>query len=450
MSVGSDAHGRAARAAQESLRGIPLGARVRLAKPTSNLFRARTRTQVGLAVNGLDGVIDIDPSAGTVDVQGMCTYERLLDVTLAHGMMPLVVPQLKTITVGGAVTGLGVESSSLRSGLPHESVLEMDVLTGLGEIVTASAESHPDLFDAFPNSYGSLGYALRLRIRIEPVSRYVELRHVRFTGFDELIASVDAVADTGTWDGEVVDFIDGVVFAPHECYLTMGRWSSNGRPSDYTGQQIYYQSIRGRTHDCLAVRDYLWRWDTDWFWCSAAFGVQQPFVRRLWPRRYRRSDVYHRILRLDQRHELTSRVESWRRRPRRERVVQDVEVPLERAAGFLTWLSKNVEVSPVWLCPLRPRRRAPLYPLDPSQTYINVGFWGSVPIQSGAANGDVNRSIEKAVAASSGLKSLYSDAYYDRDEFDAIYGGDTLQRAKQQYDPHDRFTGRYEKVVDRR
>ena len=36
--------------------------------------------------------------------------------------MPLVVPQLKTITLGGAVTGLGIESTSLRSGMPHESV----------------------------------------------------------------------------------------------------------------------------------------------------------------------------------------------------------------------------------------------------------------------------------------------------------------------------------------
>ena len=30
------------------------------------------------------------------------------------------------------------------------------------------------------NSYGSLGYALRLDIELEPVRRYVALRHVRF------------------------------------------------------------------------------------------------------------------------------------------------------------------------------------------------------------------------------------------------------------------------------
>jgi hypothetical protein len=75
----------------------------------------------------------------------MCTYEDLVAATLPYGLSPLVVPQLKTITLGGAVTGLGIESTSFRNGLPHESVLEMDILTGTGELVTASPEQNTDL-----------------------------------------------------------------------------------------------------------------------------------------------------------------------------------------------------------------------------------------------------------------------------------------------------------------
>ena len=67
--------------------------------------------------------------------------------------------------------GLGIESASWRNGCPHESVLDLDVLTGDGRVVTASATNeHADLFHGFPNSYGSLGYALRLRIELEPVT----------------------------------------------------------------------------------------------------------------------------------------------------------------------------------------------------------------------------------------------------------------------------------------
>ena len=85
--------------------------------------------------------------------------------------MPLVVPHLKTITLGGAVTGLGIESTSLRNGMPHESVTEMQILTGDGRVVTATADiEYRDLYYGFPNSYGTLGYSLALTI---------ELRHAR-------------------------------------------------------------------------------------------------------------------------------------------------------------------------------------------------------------------------------------------------------------------------------
>ena len=114
----------------------------------------------------------------------MCTYEDLVDVTLPRGFIPYVVPQLRSITLGGAVTGLGIESTSFRNGLPHESVLEMDVLTGAGELVTTRPGD--DLFDAFPNSYGSLGYATRIRIRLERVPGHVGLRHLRFDDLDAL------------------------------------------------------------------------------------------------------------------------------------------------------------------------------------------------------------------------------------------------------------------------
>ena len=104
-----------------SYRAVPRTASVRLAKPTSNLFRSRAKPNArGLETAGLGGVIAVDPEERTADVGGMCTYEDLVAATLAHGLAPLVVPQLKTITLGGAVTGLGIESTSFRNGLPHE------------------------------------------------------------------------------------------------------------------------------------------------------------------------------------------------------------------------------------------------------------------------------------------------------------------------------------------
>src|SRR6476646_7206598 len=180
---------------------LPDDVPVRLRKPTSNLFRPRAKATHSLDPAGFDRVFDIDVVARTADVGGMTTYEDLVDATLPHGLMPLVVPQLKTITLGGAVTGLGIESSSFRNGCPHESVVEMDVLTGTGEIVTATPDNeHRELFYGFPNSYGSLGYALRLRIELEPVSPDVHLRHLRFRSVAACVDAIEQICATRSWD----------------------------------------------------------------------------------------------------------------------------------------------------------------------------------------------------------------------------------------------------------
>ena len=463
MTVGVDvavAHQEAVDAVRRGLSELPPGAPVRLRKKTSNLFRFRGG-EGGLAVDGLDRVLSVDPEARTADVQGMTTYEDLVAATLPHGLMPLVVPQLKTITLGGAVVGLGIESTSFRNGLPHESVLEADVLTGTGEILRTARDELPDLLAGLPNSYGTLGYALRLRIELAPVRPFVRLRHVRFGSAEETAKALAEVTATREWAGERVDFCDGTVFSADEHYVTLGEMvDSAPYLSDYTGQGIYYRSIQERDSDHLTIHDYLWRWDTDWFWCSRALGVQHPVVRRLWPSRYRRSDVYRRLVALDRRVGLSQAIARRSGAAGVEPIIQDVEVPVERLPEFLAFFHDEIGISPVWLCPLRQRRtersgaaqtpdrpRWPLYPLDPDATYVNVGFWSDAELAPGQAPDHHNRRIEQVLLTMDGHKSLYSTASYPRDEFDALYGGATYRELKARYDPDGRLPDLYTKTV---
>src|SRR3954452_24417043 len=206
-------------ALRRALLAAPKDAPVRLHKRTSNLFRPRDRVASPLDADGFDGVLSIDADARTADVLGMTTYEHLVDATLEHGLMPLVVPQLMTITIGGAVTGLGIESSSFRNGMPHESVIEMEILTGDGRVVVARRDNeHRDLFTGFPNSYGTLGYALRLKIELEAVKPYVEVRHLPFSDRASCFAAMEQIAAPREHDGRRVDFLDGTVFDRGEMY----------------------------------------------------------------------------------------------------------------------------------------------------------------------------------------------------------------------------------------
>lgn len=468
--VGWHAHHQGVDKLLSSFKAVPKGQRVRLAKTTSNLFRSRAGDGAGLDVSGLGGVVEVDPVDRTADVQGMCTYEDLVDATLPFGLAPLVIPQLKTITLGGAVSGMGVESTSFRNGLPHESVLEMDVLVGTGEIVTCSREENVELFRAFPNSYGSLGYAVRLKIELEEVADFIELAHVRYNNLADFQDGLAQAAAAGTWDGRSIHGLDAVAFSPDEQYIVLA-FQTDKAPgvSDYTRDAIYYRSLQhpaGIKHDFLTIRDYIWRWDTDWFWCSRAFAAQEPKVRKMWPRQLRRSSFYWKLVGLDKKYDLEYRfLKKPKNLPRTERVVQDIEVTDAHLAEFLQWFFDASDIEPVWLCPIRLRDGVdelagrglpqsepwPLYPLKPGTTWINVGFWSGVPadhVSPAQEPGAFNKIIEAKVSDLGGHKSLYSEAFYSRPEFENLYGGRLPEQMKDQYDPRRRFPGLYEKTVE--
>jgi FAD/FMN-containing dehydrogenase len=379
----------------------------------------------------------------------MTTFVDLADATLREGTMPAVVPQLKSITLGGAVAGVGIEATSFRHGLVHDTIVAMDVLTGDGRIVTCTADNdHRDLFFGFPNSYGTLGYALKLTARTLPVKRFVRVDHARYTDAERLFAALAQACAS-----DAVDFVDGVAFARGDLVLSCARFADEAPyTSDYTYERIYYRSLRERSTDYMTTRDYLWRWDTDWFWCSKNVGAQHPLLRRLYGRARLNSITYQKIMRWNARVGAT-RVLNRMRGIGSETVIQDVDIPLAHAPAFLGFLFREVGVLPIWICPIRapdPEATATLYPLPRGTPSINFGFWDTVASREGDPPGFVNRKIEREVQAMGGVKSLYADSYFTRDEFWSIYDAAAYRALKARYDPQGLLGDLYDKVVGRK
>jgi FAD/FMN-containing dehydrogenase len=417
-----------------------------LAKSTSNLFRdrkAQARPRVDLS--GFNQVVEVDSTRAHVSAEGMTTYADLVEATLEHGVMPCVVPQLKSITLGGAAAGVGLEASSFRYGLVHDTLLGLDVLLADGSIVTCTPENeHRDLFYGFPNSYGTLGYALKVTARTVPVKPYVRLEHLRHSRAETLFADLEARCRSDA------DFVDGTVFSGKEMYLTLGHFADSApRTSDYTYEHIYYRSIRERDSDYLTTRDYLWRWDTDWFWCSKNLFVQNPLIRRLVGRERLNSTTYAKVMRWNSKWGFT-RAFTRLSGKHPESVIQDVDIPVGRAAEFLEFFLAEVGILPVWICPIGvhdPKACFPLYPLDPRTLYVNFGFWDVVTDPVRREPGCYNRKIERKVAELGGIKSLYSDSYYTEDEFWSTYDRPAYEALKARYDPQGSFKNLYEKCV---
>ncbi len=420
---------------------------IRLGKSTSNLFRDRKKIQAQrLDVRDFNNVLRVDPVGGYAEVEGMTSYAKLVAECLRHEVMPAVVPQLKSITIGGATVGCGIESSSFRYGLVHETVQEMEILQADGRTVLCSPDNeHRDLFYGLPNSYGTLGYALKLRLKVVPVKKYVRLTHIIFTDPDAYFTELARQCDC-----QDADFVDGVVFGRNELVLTLGRFVNNAPyASDYTYKKIYYRSLRERSEDYLITEDYLWRWDTDWFWCSKNLLAQHPLIRRLYGRSRLNSLTYTRIMRWNSRMKFThtfNKLAGIHAEP----VIQDVEIPVENAPRFLAFYHDVIRFLPVWICPTQAYKKDvkfELYRMDTEKLYINFGFWDVMRSRKKLPPGYYNRQIEEQAMTLGGMKSLYSDSYFTPDQFWRVYNKPAYDRLKKKYDPNYALGDIYRKCV---
>jgi FAD/FMN-containing dehydrogenase len=278
-----------------------------------------------------------------------------------------------------------------------------------------------------------LGYALRLTIRLIPAQTYVHLIHTRFTDPEPYCARVADCAERN------VDYLDGTIFSAHEMYLSVAEFVREAPlVSDYTYMDIYYRSIQRKPEDWLTAKDYIWRWDTDWFWCSKHFHVQEPGIRRLFKWALN-SRTYQRIMRFSRILPDPGGTESG---------IQDVDIPIHKAPEFFDFLLSEIGITPGWMCPFRTNESGRIWDLSPlpqGQLYINFGFWDVIPTMH--QKGHFNRKIERKTMELGGAKGLYSTAWYDEADFWTIYDQQRYTRLKRTYDPDGMYPDLYAKCV---
>jgi FAD/FMN-containing dehydrogenase len=126
----------------------------------------------GAVVVDLSGMksVDIDPVTRIARVGAGATSGDLAHPANAHGLA-LSTGDTHSVGMGGLTTGGGIGFMVRKYGLAIDNLLAATVVLASGEIVTASEESHPDLFWAIRGGGGNVGIITEFVYRLAPVGQ---------------------------------------------------------------------------------------------------------------------------------------------------------------------------------------------------------------------------------------------------------------------------------------
>jgi L-gulono-1,4-lactone dehydrogenase len=111
---------------------------------------------VRVELDRMSAAVRVDPAARQVTVQAGMPLQRLNGLLAAHGLALPNLGDIDTQTVSGALA-TGTHGTGAAYGCLSTFVTALELVTGTGDVVRASATEHPEVFHAARVSIGALG-----------------------------------------------------------------------------------------------------------------------------------------------------------------------------------------------------------------------------------------------------------------------------------------------------
>ena len=135
-----------------------------------------------------DKITAFDTETGVITCQSGVTLDQLLDVIVPTGWFLPVTPGTKFVTIGGMVASDVHGKNHHVDGAFSRHVLELDLLTGSGEIVTCSKTHLPELLEATCGGMGLTGIILSVRFQLKAIeTSYINQHRVKADNLEELL-----------------------------------------------------------------------------------------------------------------------------------------------------------------------------------------------------------------------------------------------------------------------
>ncbi len=427
-------HARRVARVAEQLRGrkstAPLSRRKRVVSHMVPKVRDKRHSDDKIDLTDFDRVIEIDPERRICIAEPGVPFNELVDQTLALGLVPIVVPELETITIGGAVAGCSIESMSYVYGGFHDTCLEYEIITARGDVLTCTpTNEHSLVFQMMHGSFGTVGILSRLVFKLIPARPYVHVRYENHKSIDSYLESIRR-----HYERRDVDFMDGMIHSLSHLVLSVGDFVDTAPYTNrYDWMKIYYRSTAERQQDYLRTKDYFFRYNQG--------------VTNVHPKSFLGRLIFGKFFGSTEILGIAEKLRWVFLDDDRPLVTVDTFIPFSKLKEFLIWYEREFRHFPLWVVP---------YKRVHDYEWLSDDFWKGVDdelmidiaIYGMKQRGETNyyRLMEEKLRQLGGVKTLISYNYYDEDEFWQIFHRENFEAVKAITDPDNIFRNLYEKT----
>ncbi len=171
----------------------------------SNYGQALVNGGIAIDSRGLSRIHSIGSSSAVVDTG--VTWAQLTDAAIAQGRTPVGLTDYMHLTVGGTISIGGIGGTVQKHGLLCDVVEEIQIVTGTGDIVTASLRERPQLFLAALAGGGQVGIITRAKVKLAPAPARAKVMLLFYNDLNTYLSDQEKVLADGRFshqEGEIV------------------------------------------------------------------------------------------------------------------------------------------------------------------------------------------------------------------------------------------------------
>jgi cytokinin dehydrogenase len=153
-----------------------------------------------LDMRSMGRVLSVDDEGRTADVEGGAVWREVVRQLMRRSLVPRVLTNNLSVTVGGTLSMAGVGVASFKYGTQGDNVLELDVVTGRGDLVTCGPNRAPDLFWSVLAGLGQVGVITRARLVLRPAKAMTRTYYLLYEDLDRFLDDARGAMARPEWD----------------------------------------------------------------------------------------------------------------------------------------------------------------------------------------------------------------------------------------------------------